>query len=121
MTLAQISHDYDLLREKLHRLRTARIIETAEAVKFQLDKQIEEADAALNCLVAQLGNNDINNGNNTVGFRVVCAAQYSLIARTGARDCVGRARESPVPLRRSTRADPKSASKARCFSRLVLS
>ena len=36
--------EYDLLSEKISRLRKARIIETDEATRFKLDKQIEEAE-----------------------------------------------------------------------------
>jgi len=39
--------EYDLLSEKLGRLRKARILETDAAVLFKLDKQIEEAEQQL--------------------------------------------------------------------------
>lgn len=54
MNTEHLLKEYELLHEKIHRLRMARIIEAAEAVRFQLDKQIEEAEVALNALVARL-------------------------------------------------------------------
>lgn len=43
--LNELQQLQDLLEEKINRLRTARAIETNAAVKFQLDKQIQEAEA----------------------------------------------------------------------------
>ncbi len=43
-SLKQLQQQFDLLGEKIHRLRTALIIETDAAVKFKLEKQIEAAE-----------------------------------------------------------------------------
>ena len=43
-SLKQLQQQYDLLGEKIHRLRTALIIETDAAITFKLEKQIEAAE-----------------------------------------------------------------------------
>ena len=53
-----LTEEYDLLSEKIHRLRMALIIEAAEAVRFQLEKQIEIAEAERQRLVQQLEGTD---------------------------------------------------------------
>jgi hypothetical protein len=47
---------YDLLDEKILRLRTARIIETDAAIVFRLDKQIEEAEIEREKIAQEIDN-----------------------------------------------------------------
>ncbi|WP_211178670.1 hypothetical protein [Brasilonema octagenarum] len=49
---------YDLLNEKIVRLRTARIIETDAAILFRLDKQIEEAQTEHDKIAQQIDSLD---------------------------------------------------------------
>ncbi|MBW4627047.1 MAG: hypothetical protein KME49_16455 [Brasilonema octagenarum HA4186-MV1] len=49
---------YDLLNEKIVRLRTARIIETDAAIIFRLDKQIEEAQTEHDKIAQQIDSLD---------------------------------------------------------------
>ena len=52
--LGDHQQEYDLLSEKIHRLRMTLAIETDVAVKFKLEKQIEEAEAERNRIEQQL-------------------------------------------------------------------
>lgn len=49
---------YDLLDEKIVRLRTARITETDAAILFRLDKQIEEAETERDKIAQEIDNLD---------------------------------------------------------------
>ena len=49
-----LKEQYELLSEKIHRLKMALIIEAGEAVRFQLEKQIEEAEAEQKRIEEQL-------------------------------------------------------------------
>ena len=49
-----LQHQYDLLSEKIERLRAAHAIEAAAASRFQLEKQIEQAQSELDAVDQQL-------------------------------------------------------------------
>jgi len=49
-----LQHQYDLLSEKIERLRAAHAIEAAAATRFQLEKQIEQAQSELDAVDQQL-------------------------------------------------------------------
>ena len=49
-----LQHQYDLLSEKIDRLRAAHAIEAAAAPRFQLEKQIEQAQSELDAVEQQL-------------------------------------------------------------------
>jgi ABC-type glutathione transport system ATPase component len=52
--LGHFQQEYDLLSEKIHHLRMALAIETDAAVKFKLEKQLEEAETERNRIEQQL-------------------------------------------------------------------
>ena len=52
--LSHFQEEYDLLSEKIHRFKMALLIETDVAVKFKLEKQLEEAKAAREQIAQQL-------------------------------------------------------------------
>jgi hypothetical protein len=54
----ELENQYDLLDQKILRLRTARIIETDAATLFKLDKQIEAAEAECKLIQLQIDNLD---------------------------------------------------------------
>jgi hypothetical protein len=49
-----LQHQYDLLSEKIERLRAAHAIEAAAAPRFQLEKQIEQAESEFDAVEQQL-------------------------------------------------------------------
>jgi hypothetical protein len=50
----ELQEQYDLLSEKLQRLRAAHAIEAGAAVRFQLEKQIEQAESERDVLEQQM-------------------------------------------------------------------
>jgi hypothetical protein len=50
----ELQEQYDLLSEKIQRLRTAHAIEAGAAVRFQLEKQIERAESERDVIEQQM-------------------------------------------------------------------
>jgi hypothetical protein len=50
----ELQEQYDLLSEKIQRLRTAHAIEAGAAIRFQLEKQIEQAESERDVIEQQM-------------------------------------------------------------------